>query len=83
MMRVGSSTLVTSLSTEAATLVKQRAVGITVAGEALHVEEFVVPAFPRRRVDRGFIAPSSWNPLLEREVPPRRGLYYFQKSSFL
>ena len=42
---------------------------MTVAGEALHVEEFVVPAFPRRRVDRGFIAPSSWNPLLEREGP--------------
>ena len=65
-MRVGSSTLVTLLSTEAATLVKQRSVGMTVAGEALHVEEFVVPAFPKRRVDRGYIAPSSWNPLLER-----------------
>ena len=68
-MRVGSSTLVTLLSTEAATLVKQGAVGITVAGEALHAEEFVVSAFPTRRVDRGFIAPSSWNPLLEREGP--------------
>ena len=65
-MRVGSSTLVTLLSTDAATLVKQRSVGMTVAGKALHVEEFVVPAFPKRRVDRGYIAPSSWNPLLER-----------------
>ena len=68
-MRVGSMTLVTLLSTEAATLVKQRSVGMTVAGESLQVEDFVAPSFPRRRVDRGYVAPSvkyssSWNPLM-------------------
>ena len=62
-------TLVTLLSTEASTLVKQRSVGITVAGESLQVEDFVAPSFPRRRVDRGYVAPSvkyssSWNPLM-------------------
>ena len=66
-MRVGSMTLVTLLSTEAATLVKQRSFPMTVAGEALQVEDFVAPSFPRRRVDRGHVAPSvkystSWNP---------------------
>ena len=68
-MRVGSMTLVTLLSTEAATLVKQRSVGMTVAGESLQVEDFVAPSFPRRRVDRGYVTPSvkyssSWNPLM-------------------
>ena len=62
-------TLVTLLSTEAATLVKQRSFGMTVAGESLQVEDFVAPSFPRRRVDRGYVAPSvkyssSWNPLM-------------------
>ena len=38
-MRVGSVTLVTLLSSEAATLVKQRSVGMNVAGEPLQVEE--------------------------------------------
>ena len=62
-------TLVTLLSTEASTLVKQRSVGITVAGESLQVEDFEAPSFPRRRVDRGYVAPSvkyssSWNPLM-------------------
>ena len=67
-MRVGSVTLVTFLSSEAATLVKQRSVGMNVAGEPLQVEDYVAPAFPRRRVDRGYVAPSlkhssTWDPL--------------------
>ena len=62
-------TLVTLLSNEAASLVKQRSVGMTIAGEVLQVEDFVAPSFPRRRVDRGHVAPSakystSWNPLM-------------------
>ena len=69
-MRVGSMTLVTLLSNEAASLVKQRSVGMTIAGEVLQVEDFVAPSFPRRRVDRGYVAPSvkcspSWSPLME------------------
>ena len=68
LMRVGSVTLVTLLSSEAATLVKQRSVGMNVAGEPLQVEDYVAPAFPRRRVDRGYVAPSvehssTWDPL--------------------
>ena len=67
-MRVGSMTLVTLLSSEVATLVKQRSVGMNFAGEPLQVEDYVAPAFPRRRVDRGYVAPSvklssTWNPL--------------------
>ena len=64
-------TLVTLLSNEAASLVKQRSVeGMTIAGEVLKVEDFVAPSFPRRRVDRGYVAPSvkyssSWSPLME------------------
>ena len=62
-------TLVTLLSNEAASLVKQRSVGMIIAGEVLQVEDFVAPSFPRRRVDRGHVAPSakystSWNPLM-------------------
>ena len=61
-------TLVTLLSSEAATLVKQRSIGMTFAEEPLQVEDYVAPAFPRRRVDRGYVAPSvkhssTWNPL--------------------
>merc|ERR1719228_1008323 len=69
-MRVASMTLVTLLSNEAASLVKQRSVGMTIAGEVLQVEDFVAPSFSRRRVDRGYVAPSvkyssSWSPLME------------------
>ena len=69
-MRVGSMTLVTLLSNEAASVVKQRSVGMTIAGEVLQVEDFVAPSIPRRRVDRDYVAPSvkyssSWSPLME------------------
>jgi len=57
-MRVGSMTLVTLLTSEAATLVRQRSVGLVIAGVALQVDEWHAPAAPRRRVDRGYIPPS-------------------------
>jgi len=57
-MRVGSMTLVTLLTSEAATLARQRSVGVVIAGAVLQVEEWHASAAPRRRVDRGYIAPS-------------------------
>jgi len=67
-MRMGSLTLVTLLTSEAATLARQRSAGVVIAGALLQVEEWHAPAAPRRRVDRGYIAPSpnhlarSWSP---------------------
>ena len=83
-MRVGAMTLVTLLTSEAATLVRQRSAGFVISGAALQVswlfinitflnfnyrvkawflfsqvEEWYTPAAPRRRVDRGYIPPSS------------------------
>ena len=48
-MRVGSMTLVTLLTSEAATLVRQRSVGLVIAGVALQVCIFYVTISRRMR----------------------------------
>ena len=104
-MRVGSMTLVTLLTSEAATLAKQRSAGVVIAGALLQVciffaveqnfkiclsqvEEWHAPAAPRRRVDRGYIAPSpnhlarSWShPHLQMEGLPSSGPPIHQLSN--
>ena len=47
-MRVGSMTLVTLLTSEAATLVRQRSVGLVIAGVALQVCTFLLATSKRR-----------------------------------
>ena len=49
-MRVGSMTLVTLLTSEAATLVRQRSVGLVIAGVALQVCIFFFTIHRRKKM---------------------------------